>query len=607
MKKFGQRALMWLLYAGALVIFFFTMDWSFEPGMNVSVWQMLLVYAVLFLVLPTFNKLLLQKDKTAWHLYLISLGGGALMALAWPPLPFAALIFVGLIPWLYMEQQVSNPNSKFYGYNFFKFLYPGLLSWNILATYWVANSTLPGGILAFTLNALVMGIPWALFHKTKKSLGPYLGYLSLIVYFLCFEYLHMNWELTWPWLTIGNVFAKFPAWVQWYEFTGHLGGTLWVFGVNILFFSGIVSLPYLRQFFQQRYKLEATTANKFATAFAFARPLLLIFIPMGISYMMYLTYEEHGEPVEVTVVQPNIDPYIKYDGTARDQIKKFIALSEQGLTDSTDYVVWPESVLPTYVWLNKLERNSLFQSVVEFVDSNPSITMIIGVSALQMYDKPETPTARYFRNGDCCYDSYNAAMQIDTSRNYPIYIKSKLVPGVERLPYPSLTNLIAEYAFNFGGSTGSLGTQDTRDAFFNRDSLGIAPVVCYESVFGDYMTEYFRNGAELVFVITNDGWWQNSPGHVQHMHYASLRAIEARKDVARSANTGISCFINQRGDIRQQTQYWEDAVINSTMYANKEITFFVRYGDYIGRVAGFLSIFFILYTIVRSRTKKTAL
>src|SRR5574343_444659 len=74
-------------------------------------------------------------------------------------------------------------------------------------------------------------------------------------------------------------------------------------------------------------------------------------------------------------------------------------------------------------------------------------------------------------------------------------------------------------------------------------NLKLAPAVCYESVYGDFMAKYIRSGAEVICIITNDGWWGNTPGHRQHLAYAKLRAIETRKQIIRSANTGISCFV----------------------------------------------------------------
>ena len=134
-------------------------------------------------------------------------------------------------------------------------------------------------------------------------------------------------------------------------------------------------------------------------------------------------------------------------------------------------------------------------------------------------------------------------MQIPT---IVLYHKAKLVPGVETLP--SFLNFMGKWFEDFGGISGTLGRDSERKVFVPWDNhFKAAPIICYESIFGDYITEYVRKGANILTIITNDGWWGNTPGYKQHMNYARLRAIETRKWVARSANTGISCFIDPVG------------------------------------------------------------
>ena len=159
-------------------------------------------------------------------------------------------------------------------------------------------------------------------------------------------------------------------------------------------------------------------------------------------------------------------------------------------------------------------------------------------------------------------------------------------------------------AFNLGGMSGSLGIQDHRSVFFNPENkeLKIAPVVCYESIYGEYVGQYVKNGAGLIFIITNDGWWGDTPGYRQHCSYARLRAIEHRRSIARSANTGISCFINQKGEMLQSSAYWKAAVLKETLNVNSTITFYTRYGDYIARVS--MGICFLLLLVWTSQILK---
>ena len=115
------------------------------------------------------------------------------------------------------------------------------------------------------------------------------------------------------------------------------------------------------------------------------------------------------------------------------------------------------------------------------------------------------------------------------------------------------------------------------------------------------------NGANLLFIITNDGWWGHTPGHRQHFSMARLRAIELRRSIARSANTGISCFIDQRGDVYDATSYWEPAVISRDLNINRELTFYARMGDYIGRLSVFLTVLFSLISVVFGIRKRKEL
>jgi len=155
-------------------------------------------------------------------------------------------------------------------------------------------------------------------------------------------------------------------------------------------------------------------------------------------------------------------------------------------------------------------------------------------------------------------------------------------------------------AIDLGGTSGSLGRQEEPSCFELKDGSKIAPVICYESVFGEYLTKYVKKGAGLIVVITNDGWWRNTPGYKQHLSFSRLRAIETRRCVARSANTGISGFINQRGDLLQPTGWWTEDVIKGSLNVNDEMTFYVKHGDYIARICLLTGSLLVLLLISKS-------
>ncbi|MBX7183271.1 MAG: apolipoprotein N-acyltransferase [Bacteroidia bacterium] len=521
-----------------------------------------------------------------YSLYLLSVLSGILLSLAWPHNGFAPLIFIAFVPLLRVEQHFLTKQGVS-SWNVFGHSYITFLIWNVLTTYWVYYSTAFGGIMAFSLNSLFMAFFFAMFHAVRKRLGTIIGYTALICFWMSYEFLHQDWDLSWTWLILGNAFSEYFQWIQWYEFTGFMGGTVWVWLVNILVVQGLNSstnwLPN-PSLFRMKYLLAA---------------LALVLIPIGISYALFYSYSEKSNPVEVVVVQPNIDPYNeKFDGmTAQEQLIKLLKLGESQITPQTQYLVGPETALIEGIIENDIESYESIKMIRRFIKAYPQVKVVVGISSYRKYGTNEklSNTARTSKSGDS-YDAYNTASQIDSSRKIQIYHKSKLVPGVEKMPFPKLLKPLEEIAFNLGGMSGSLGVQDERTVFSNPSNVAqkIAPVVCYESIYGEYVGEYVKNGAGLIFIITNDGWWGDSPGYKQHCSYARLRAIEHRRSVARSANTGTSCFINQKGEITQATPFWKPAVIKASINQNQELTFYTKHGDYLAKASLILSLLIVL-------------
>jgi apolipoprotein N-acyltransferase len=237
----------------------------------------------------------------------------------------------------------------------------------------------------------------------------------------------------------------------------------------------------------------------------------------------------------------------------------------------------------------------------------PKLTVVIGASTYRQYGPGEkrSSTARKFTQDEGYYDSYNTALQLDSrTDSIQTYHKSRLVPGVEKMPYPAIFGFLEKFAIDLGGMSGSLGREPAPKVFFARDTIGVAPIICYESVYGDYVAGYVKKGAGLLFIITNDGWWGNTPGHRQHLVYGRLRAIEMRRSLARSANTGISCFYNQRGDILQPTRYWEEDVISRKININHDLTFYARYGDYVAKMALIFTAAMLVLVVLKVKAGK---
>lgn len=533
---------------------------------------------------------MMMKNKK----YLVaSVLSGLLFWLAWPMQNMSALIFFAFIPLLFIEDDAMLHHPKKSKGIVFRFSFLAFLIWNIASTYWVWNASAGGMIFAVILNSTLMSLAFLAYHFVKKRSGKFLSNFAFVFCWIGMEYFHMTWDLSWPWLTIGNVFSEQIRWVQWYEYTGVFGGSAWVLTANILLFNSIQKSAYLPKSFNAQFK------NYF-------NALMVIVLPIAFSYFIFNNYEEKINPANIVIAQPNVDPYSeKFSGLSEmEQLQRLIKLSDSTAQNNTEFFVWPETALQNNVNESAIEENQLIQESRIFLEKYKNASIITGADAYTTYDKKETITARNYANGECCYDAFNSAFFIENNQKIQIYHKSKLVPGVEQMPYPKFFSVLEPYAVKLGGTFGSLGSQEARSVFYTRSGIGVAPVICYESIYGEFVSKYVQNGAQLITIITNDGWWGNTAGYKQHASIASLRAIETRRSVARSANTGISSFINQRGEVIKASEYWVQDSLNENLNLNDEVTFYVEHGDYIAFSSALIALLLLAYTITIKWLKK---
>lgn len=518
------------------------------------------------------------------RLLFLSLLSGVLTALSWPAIGFSPLIFIAWVPLLIAGETIFLNDGSLW--KIFGLSYTGFLVWNLGATWWVVNASFEGAIMAFVCNSALMAGVFTLYYALRKRIiSEYPGFI-LCVLWMGFEYFHHWWPLSWPWLTLGNVFAEQYQLIQWYEFTGTAGGTLWVLLINLAILSAI-----------KKY-ISSQPINRQIRAIAIG-----LILPAIFSLVLYYTTEDKGKTAEIAIVQPNVDPYgIKFDrSTVVGQFNDFFKLSAKVVTQNTDWLLGPETALVGGMDEESLADQKRIQKMKEVCGQFPKLNILIGAETHKFYQPGEKypSSARHAGpNSDVIYDAYNTGLLINNS--VTVYHKSKLVPGVEYLP-----GFLGSLSIELGGTSGTLGRQDERTIFTGRDnSQRAAPSICYESIYGDFMSTYIAGGANFIAIITNDGWWGETPGYKQHLAYARLRAIENRRSVARSANTGISCFINQRGDISQKLPYWEEGAIIQKVHLNNDLTLFSLTGDLLGRSSLYFSgLLIILALFLRFKPK----
>ena len=514
----------------------------------------------------------------------ISVAGGILTGLAWTSWCSGLILLFSLVPFLFIENWLFENKESFQKNSVFIFLLPGFLIFNIIALWWVHVASIVAVISLIIESTFLMTFIFWLAHTVRLKAGNFFGILALIAFWLSSEYLNLTFDPFQPWMNLGNGFAKDIHFIQWYDTTGTAGGTLWILLSNTLVMLLIIRTYKTLKFNYLYYILL----------------LIVIIVPITISFIKFNNNSEHsGGETEVLIIQPNIDPYSqKFVISFEEQLETILKMADEGITDNTKWIITPETTIDDPINESGFMNNKYIGRIHLFLKSHPAVSIIIGTTTYNI--KPTTLinkslTLKEIAGSDFKYNIYNSALNIDTGFQVEVYHKSKLVLGFEK-QFNGLAGEVIDFLLpKLGGTQSGYSTQPERTVFGNNlTKQKVAPIICFESVFGEFVTKYVANGAEFLCIITNDGWWKNTNGYKQHLSYASLRAIETRRSVARAANTGISCFIDEKGIISLPSEWWKPAIVRGNIYSNKSITPYVKYGDFILRGANVLSIFIII-------------
>ncbi len=535
------------------------------------------------------------------NLLLVALAA-VMMSFGWMELT-GLVMLGGFVPLLILASRYDGSRRSFWAMLGWTMLFIAL--WYALTIWWVWYATPAGPIAATFFACVYTGLPFMLWFFISKRAPKALSYTVLVSVWTVGEWIYNTNQASFPWLSVGNGFAHDIWAIQWYEWTGEFGGTVWVLITSILIYEFlIVRRPF-------RWK------NLLA-------PGLAAIIPVLVSLIIYWTYDEPERTAKVTIVQPNIDPYgDKADLPQEAQTANLAELAAEAPADAR-FIVMPE----TAVWKEQLVEGQLSSSPSltllrhTAAEHSPQATVVVGAMTYKSYgDKKATDTAR----GNAVtgyYDAFNTALAISPEGKFDIHHKAKMVIGAEMMPTWWWVKIFQRLVAKFDFYAGQYGYGTVRTVFTNtppEDSLrrvahsslltphsSLLPVtagagICWESVYGEYTTEFVRNGAEVLFIITNDGWWHDTPGHRQHFDFARLRAVETRRAIARSANTGRSGFITSRGDVRETLGWDIRGTITDDVSLNRDITLYVRFGDWICRISllvlGLSILYFIAYRI----------
>ncbi len=431
--------------------------------------------------------------------------------------------------------------------------------WNIATIWWVWNAAPAGVVAATAFSGFWSLAAFMLFHYVSKRSPKPVAYVLLAAAWVSGEYLYTHAEvLSFPWLTLGNGFSGSPWAVQWYEWTGVMGGSVWVLACNLAVF-------------------EALRRRSVRTA---VRAAVVAIVPVVVSLIIYANYEPEAESVEIAVVQPNVDCYEeKFAGSERAQLQNLLDLADRTPLGAR-IIVMPETALPERLRDDDPQSGATVRALRERIDSlRPGTMIVAGATTVKLYGEGEPRSATARAGSGFYYDIYNSAVAVNGDGDTDVHHKMRLVIGVEAMPFTDLLGFV-----DLGGVTGQLGRND-RAAVFVKDGAAVGPAICYEALYGDSFARFVREGAEAMLVMSNDGWWGDTAGHRRLFDFCRLRAVETRRAIARSANTGVSGFITSRGDVTARLDWDMRGVLTSDVELSSRRTAYVAYGDWVGRLA----------------------
>ncbi len=503
---------------------------------------------------------------------LLSLLSILLLSLGWLGSTGLTLL-AALTPLLWISGEAEDSRRGWWGvFGWAIFTFVG---WNLATIWWIGLATPVGPIAATTMSTLYSMIAFMTFHTISKKAPKALAYMALVSFWIALEYYYMVSDISWPWLLLGNGFSNNIWAIQWYEYTGIFGGSLWVLLSNILLYEAYVTGRGSRR-----------------------AAILTAVAPIAISLGIYFSYDPSSqESVEVAVIQPNIDCYEKFAGDRQAQERLLLEMIAQ-VPATSDLVLLPETSIPNYYLIENLERARIINEIEQSLALHaPNATLVGGANTIKIYQEGEQVSETAHANSFIphMHDIYNSAVAITAEGVSDLRHKSRLVIGVENTP-SWIFKLFKILVIDLGGVVGQIGIGGDATSFDVGESR-IGAAICYEGLYGDFYGGFMRDGAQMMAIISNDGWWGDTLGHRHLYSFSSLRAVEHRRAIARSANTGTSGFINSRGDSVESLGWDERGVISSRVALHQNLTLYTLWGDYIARLSILIAALSLLYFV----------
>jgi apolipoprotein N-acyltransferase len=508
---------------------------------------------------------------------------------AWPPGPFPWLLFILLIPLIYLADDHHENTAiaePWIGRISLLCFFYCLIS-ESMGIFWISRfnflETLVPiflGALTKTLAILFLKKAW---KKTHTQFIRNLGSLGFIGLWVILEWVKEN-IFSYPWMNLGMGLSSVPRFIQWYEYTGILGGTFWILALNLLGYELMKSAFALNN------------PSKSSIRYRFLIWAGLFIAPSLASFMRYESYSDfrnrhynrtYAHAVHMVLVQSNLNPYTeKFDSALwKDQLKNFLNMSKASAKPNTEYIIWPETALEPWHGLNEdlLAGNRSLLKIRHFLVPYKNASLVTGALTYRIMEGNPSPFRKPENGTPSDTLWYNSAIQVGNDENIEVYHKQVLVPGVEKSPLSfgySTSPRSQKPMLYLGGIQHYFSQDGNSKILYSQSGLGLGVLICFESAFGHYARKLCLKGAGILAILSNDAWWGNSSEPYQHRDYARILAIENRRSLAQSSNGGISFFIGERGEILNEIPLATQGSMGASLDINEDLTFYTQYGDW---------------------------
>jgi len=452
-----------------------------------------------------------------------------------------------LVPFLYSLYSFTTQKRVIIAGLLFGFTYSLTqifwLSFNIGTTPTVAKITTISAVLYLSIFYIFFAI---LFYRIKNE-SPWTGIWSMPIIWTALEYVKSLGLLGFPWVALGNSQVNYLYLIQIAEFTAVYGVSFWVILINVCIIYWI------------KFRYRSTILLSF----------IIFLFPFCIGFVLLENQSQISSKMNITSIQPNIHLIDKHGRSPLQNLEEIIKTTDRYITDSTQLVFWPETAVNTFI-----HKNSKTEKIIKNYLKDKQFELLTGFPESEKSVKGN----KYF----------NSIGQFNQNGLIESYQKIHPVPMAEHIPlssiFPSLKKL------NLGQANWEIGENYT---IFETDKIKYSGVICYESTYPSLVRKFVNAGADFIAVLVNDGWYETPPEPQQHAVQSIFRAIENRRTIVRSANTGISMVIEPSGEITTETILNEKTGINSTIKLNSKSTFYTKYGDVFSWIMILLTVFLL--------------